>query len=119
LYIKTYTPGIPLEKSTDVRYEKILRPAEACDLLIIHDTGVHGHAMGFNYNAKLRPQVLLLHCDGSVERIRRETEADYFATLDFRAKPLLLRDSKKALQPFGVVAPYTAIYKGEATFHEG
>ena len=54
------------------------------DLLVIQDTGAHGHAMGFNYNAKLRPQELLLKTDGTVERIRREeTMADYFATLDF------------------------------------
>lgn len=53
------------------------------DLLIIQDTGAHGHAMGFNYNAKLRPQELLLQADGTVERIRRaETMDDYFATLD-------------------------------------
>jgi len=53
-------------------------------LLIIHDTGAHGHAMGFNYNGKLRPQELLLKADGSVERIRRaETLDDYFATLRF------------------------------------
>lgn len=52
------------------------------DLLIIHDTGAHGHAMGFNYNGKLRPQELLLRADGSVQRIRRaETLDDYFATL--------------------------------------
>ncbi|MDZ7833285.1 MAG: diaminopimelate decarboxylase [Desulfobacterales bacterium] len=55
------------------------------DLLIIQDTGAHGHAMGFNYNAKLRPQELLLRSDGSVERIRRaETMDDYFATLNFQ-----------------------------------
>jgi len=54
------------------------------DLLIIHDTGAHGHAMGFNYNGRLRPQELLLSADGSVKRIRRaETVADYFATLNF------------------------------------
>ncbi len=54
------------------------------DILIIQDTGAHGHAMGFNYNAKLRPQELLLRSDGTVSRIRRaETMADYFATLDF------------------------------------
>jgi diaminopimelate decarboxylase len=40
--------------------------------------------MGFNYNARLRPQELMLRQDGSVELIRRkETEDDYFATLDF------------------------------------
>lgn len=54
------------------------------DLLIIHDTGAHGHAMGFNYNANLRPKELLLRTDGSIEMIRRaETVKDYFATLDF------------------------------------
>lgn len=56
------------------------------DLLIIHDTGAHGHAMGFNYNGKLRPQELLLRQDQTVEMIRRaETPQDYFATLDFVA----------------------------------
>ncbi len=60
-------------------------PDIACgDLLIIHDTGAHGHAMGFNYNGKLRPQELLLRSDGKIERIRRaETIEDYFATLIF------------------------------------
>ncbi len=54
------------------------------DLLLIHDTGAHGHAMGFNYNGRLRPQELLLRTDGNVERIRRaETLDDHFATLDF------------------------------------
>jgi diaminopimelate decarboxylase len=54
------------------------------DILIIHDTGAHGHAMGFNYNGKLRPQELLLRGDGRVELIRRaETVDDYFATLSF------------------------------------
>ena len=56
------------------------------DLVLIHDSGAHGHAMGFTYNGKLRPQELLLRSDGSVERIRRaETLEDYFATLRFEA----------------------------------
>jgi len=60
------------------------------DLLIIQDTGAHGHAMGFNYNAKLRPQELLLRSDGSVERIRRaETMDDYFATLNFQEEIMM------------------------------
>ena len=55
------------------------------DLLIIHDAGAHGRAMGFNYNAKLRCGELLLREDGSVVQIRRkETVDDYFSTLDFR-----------------------------------
>jgi diaminopimelate decarboxylase len=57
------------------------------DILVIHDTGAHGHAMGFNYNGKLRPQELLLRLDGQVELIRRaETVDDYFATLNFDEK---------------------------------
>jgi len=55
------------------------------DILCIHDTGAHGHAMGFNYNGRLRPKELLLRSDGSMELIRREeTVDDYFATLDFQ-----------------------------------
>ncbi len=65
------------------------------DTLIIHDTGAHGHAMGFNYNGKLRPMELLLRMDGSVELIRREeTSADYFATLNFKPNVLEVRSGK-------------------------
>ncbi|BBB89870.1 MAG TPA: diaminopimelate decarboxylase [Methylomusa anaerophila] len=54
------------------------------DVLVIHDTGAHGHAMGFNYNGKLRSAELLLKPDDTVELIRRaETIDDYFATLNF------------------------------------
>lgn len=54
------------------------------DLLVIHDTGAHGYAMGFNYNGKLRSAELLLKEDSTVSLIRRaETVKDYFATLDF------------------------------------
>ena len=55
------------------------------DLLVIHDSGAHGHSMGFQYNGKLRSAELLLAADGEVHCIRRaETVADYFATLDHR-----------------------------------
>ena len=54
------------------------------DILIIHDTGAHGIAMGFNYNGNLRPKELLLSAGGRVELIRRAEEVDdYFATLSF------------------------------------
>ena len=56
------------------------------DLVVIHDAGAHGHAMGFNYNGRLRSAELLLRPDGSVLPIRRaETLDDLFATLDFAA----------------------------------
>ena len=65
--------------------QRVLPKIDIGDLLVIQDTGAHGHAMGFNYNAKLRPQELLLRQDGSVELIRRnETIEDYFATLVFK-----------------------------------
>ena len=54
------------------------------DLVVLHDTGAHSSAMGFNYNGKLRCQELLLTADGDVRLIRRgETLADLFATLDY------------------------------------
>jgi diaminopimelate decarboxylase len=54
------------------------------DILVIHDSGAHGHSMGFQYNGKLRCAELLLREDGTVQQIRRaETIDDYFATLDF------------------------------------
>ena len=54
------------------------------DIIVIHDAGAHGFAMGFQYNGKLRSAELLLEEDGTVKEIRRaETVADYFATLDF------------------------------------
>jgi diaminopimelate decarboxylase len=54
------------------------------DVVVIHDAGAHGHAMGFNYNGKLRSAELLLREDGEIEMIRRaETADDYFATLDW------------------------------------
>ena len=54
------------------------------DIIVIHDTGAHGSAMGFNYNGKLHCAELLLREDGTVELIRRaQTLDDYFATLHY------------------------------------
>jgi diaminopimelate decarboxylase len=76
--------GALCENNDKFAVQRALPRIDAGDLLIIHDTGAHGQAMGFNYNGRLRPQELLLRADGTVERIRRaETAADYFATLKF------------------------------------
>ena len=76
--------GSLCENNDKFAVQRPLPPVADGDLLVIHDTGAHGHAMGFNYNGKLRPQELLLRADGGVERIRRaETLDDYFATLRF------------------------------------
>jgi diaminopimelate decarboxylase len=64
--------------------DRLLPEIEIGDLVVIHDTGAHGHAMGFNYNGKLRSRELLLREDGQVVEIRRaETVEDHFATLNF------------------------------------
>ncbi len=76
--------GSLCENNDKFAIDRELPEIQPGDLLAIHDTGAHGHAMGFNYNGKLRSQELLLKPDGSVARIRRaETAADYFATLDY------------------------------------
>lgn len=76
--------GSLCENNDKFAVQRSLPPIEEGDLLVIQDTGAHGHSMGFNYNGKLRPQELLLLQDGSVALIRRqETEQDYFATLKF------------------------------------
>ena len=61
---------------------------ERGDILVFHDTGAHGHAMGFQYNGKLRSAEYLRREDGAIELIRRaETLDDYFATLAPMAPP--------------------------------
>lgn len=72
------------ENNDKFAIDRELPQVDIGDILVIHDTGAHGYAMGFNYNGKLRHAELLLKPDGSVELIRRaETVEDYFATIDF------------------------------------
>jgi diaminopimelate decarboxylase len=76
--------GALCENNDKFAVERPLPRTQPGDLLVIHDTGAHGHAMGFNYNGRLRPKELLLCADGTVKLIRRaETVEDYFRTLDF------------------------------------
>lgn len=75
--------GSLCENNDKFAIDRMLPQIEKGDYLVIHDTGAHGHAMGYNYNGKLRSAELLLKEDGSVRMIRRaETPKDYFATLD-------------------------------------
>ena len=61
--------------------DRMLPQIHIGDLLVIHDTGAHGHAMGYQYNGRLRSAEILLQEDGSTRLIRRaETPEDYFAT---------------------------------------
>lgn len=82
-YIYDVTGGL-CENNDKFAIDRALPRMDIGDTVVIHDTGAHGHAMGFNYNGKLRSAELLLKEDGRVELIRRaETLDDLFATLDF------------------------------------
>ena len=76
--------GSLCENNDKFAIQRVLPVLERGDYVVICDAGAHGHAMGFQYNGKLRSAELLLEEDGSVKEIRRaETLDDYFATLDF------------------------------------
>ena len=75
--------GSLCENNDKFAIDRPLPKIDIGDYLVIHDTGAHGYAMGYNYNGKLKSAELLLREDGSVQLIRRaETPMDYFATFD-------------------------------------
>lgn len=88
--------GSLCENNDKFAIDRALPKIDIGDILVIHDAGAHGHAMGFNYNGKLRSAELLLKPDATVEMIRRaETLEDYFATLDvFRFSQCLAAAAK-------------------------
>ncbi len=74
--------GSLCENNDKFAVDRMLPALERGDMLVIHDTGAHGFAMGYNYNGRLRSSELLLKENGAVEQIRRaETPDDYFATV--------------------------------------
>ncbi|MDE5781867.1 MAG: diaminopimelate decarboxylase [Lachnospiraceae bacterium] len=76
--------GSLCENNDKFAIDRMLPKVDIGDFVVIHDTGAHGFAMGYNYNGKLKSAELLLKEDGSVQMIRRaETPEDYFATFDF------------------------------------
>lgn len=76
--------GSLCENNDKFAIDRVLPELQRGDIVVIHDAGAHGYAMGFNYNGKLRSAELLLRENGEVIPIRRaETVDDYFATLDF------------------------------------
>ncbi len=75
--------GSLCENNDKFAIDRPLPKIDKGDLLVIHDTGAHGYAMGYNYHGKLKSAELLLKEDGGVQLIRRaETPKDYFATFD-------------------------------------
>lgn len=74
--------GSMCENNDKLAVQRTLPRTGEGDLLLVHDTGAHALSQTYTYNGRLRPQELVLHADGSVERIRRaETVDDYLATL--------------------------------------
>ncbi len=75
--------GSLCENNDKFALDRMLPEIEIGDYLVIHDTGAHGFAMGYNYNGKLKSAELLLKENGEVKLIRRaETPQDYFRTFD-------------------------------------
>lgn len=76
--------GSLCENNDKFAIDRQLPTLEIGEVIVIHDAGAHGHAMGFNYNGKLRSAELLQRESGGVQLIRRaETADDYFATVDW------------------------------------
>ena len=74
--------GSLCENSDKFAIDRMLPEISIGDLLVIHDTGAHGHAMGYQYNGRLRSAEVLLCQDGTTRLMRRaETPEDYFATV--------------------------------------
>lgn len=77
--------GSLCENNDKLAEDRLLPRLEVGDIIILHDVGAHGHAMGYNYNGKLRSAEYLFTSDQSFKLIRRaETLEDYFATLSFK-----------------------------------
>ncbi|MFH1838188.1 MAG: diaminopimelate decarboxylase, partial [Candidatus Kuenenbacteria bacterium] len=77
--------GSLCENNDKFAIDRNLPKIEINDILVLHDAGAHGRAMGSNYNGKLRCKEILLKENGEIKLIRRqETENDYFATLSFQ-----------------------------------
>jgi diaminopimelate decarboxylase len=74
--------GSLCENNDKFAIDRRLPKSKLGDLIVIHDTGAHGHAMGFNYNGMLRNGEFLYTIDGEVKQIRRdENFKDYTTTI--------------------------------------
>ncbi len=92
--------GSLCENNDKFAVQRILPGISPGDLMVIHDTGAHGYAMGFNYNGKLRSAEFLMQKGGRFKLIRRaETGNDYFATLDFEGSDFSGFARKKVTSP--------------------
>lgn len=74
--------GSLCENNDKFAVDRELLKSKIGDLIIIHDTGAHGHSMGFNYNGMLRNAEFLYTLNGEFKKIRRdENFQDYTNTI--------------------------------------
>ncbi|OGL31303.1 hypothetical protein A3F37_02985 [Candidatus Saccharibacteria bacterium RIFCSPHIGHO2_12_FULL_41_12] len=76
--------GSLCENNDQFAIDRELPKTQEGDIMVIHTTGAHGRAMGFNYNGKLRAgEVLINDAGDEAPRLirRKETVDDLFATL--------------------------------------
>ena len=80
---KTYDiTGALCENNDKFAVRRPLPEIDIGDLVLIHDAGAHGHAMGYQYNGRPRCAEVLYTKEGGFRKIRRaETAEDIFATL--------------------------------------
>ncbi len=82
--------GSLCENTDKFAVDRLLPEPDEGDIAVLHDTGAHGHAMGFTYNGRLRPAELMLTGAGDVVEVRRaESFEDYLATARWQLEPVL------------------------------
>ena len=81
--VKADVVGSLCENNDKFAVERMLPETEIGDILVIHDSGAHGHSMGYNYNGKLRCAEFMMDKNKNLTMIRRaQTVEDLFACLD-------------------------------------
>jgi len=76
--------GALCENNDKFAIQRSLPQIDIGDILLLHDAGAHAHAMGYQYNGRLRSAEVLYTTDGEFKLIRRaETPEDYFQTMVF------------------------------------
>jgi diaminopimelate decarboxylase len=82
--IKANVVGTLCENNDWFAKERELPEAQKYDLFVIHNTGAHGHSMGFNYNSKFRAPEILFKENKEIKLIRkRETTDDLINLICF------------------------------------
>lgn len=68
--------GALCENNDKFAVDRAMPKTESGDLLVVHDSGAHGSAMGFNYNGLYHAPEVVIRPSGEVELIRRKQTFD-------------------------------------------